>query len=130
LNRIVDVATQVAEIVDGINIASKEQSLSINQVNQGLVEVSQVVQVNSATSEESASASEELSSQAELLKRQVEKFRIRQMGFSAFDSSAAFESAPAFEETNERENKKKSRHSKEDAADATIILNDKEFGKY
>jgi len=39
--------------------------------------VSQVVQANSATSEESAAASEELSSQAEALKKMIGQFRVK-----------------------------------------------------
>lgn len=45
--------------------------------------VSEVVQNNSATAEESAAASEELSSQAELLKEMVARFQLNQ-GTKAF----------------------------------------------
>ena len=40
-------------------------------------QVSQVVQNNSATAEESAAASEQLSSQAELLKQMVDHFKLK-----------------------------------------------------
>jgi methyl-accepting chemotaxis protein len=43
----------------------------------GIVQVSQVVQNNAATSEESAAASEELSSQANQLKDIVNSFKVK-----------------------------------------------------
>lgn len=60
-----------------IAVASREQSLSVEQLNQGIIQVSQVVQNNAATSEESAAASEELSSQADRLKEVVSLFKIK-----------------------------------------------------
>ena len=76
LKTIVANVSEVADLVESIAKASKEQSLAIEQINQGVLQVSQVVQANSATSEESASASEELSRQAELLSDEVRKFKI------------------------------------------------------
>ena len=51
---------------------------SIASVNEGIDQISAVVQTNSATSEECAAASEELSSQASLFKRLVSSFRLKQ----------------------------------------------------
>ena len=52
------------------------------------MQVSNVVQTNSATSEESASASEELASQAEMLKDQVSQFNLkRNSNLSAYNNS-------------------------------------------
>ena len=76
LNAIVGNVGEVTELVSGIAKASKEQSLAIEQINQGVLQVSQVVQANSATSEESAAASEELNRQAELLDEAVKHFKI------------------------------------------------------
>jgi methyl-accepting chemotaxis protein len=42
----------------------------------GIMQISQVVQSNSATSEETAAAAEELTSQAELLQQLVAYFKI------------------------------------------------------
>jgi methyl-accepting chemotaxis protein len=67
---------KAAELVNAIDIASKEQAIGIKQVNQGIAQVSIVVQTNAATAEESAAASEELSSQAAHLKEQVEVFKL------------------------------------------------------
>ncbi|MBU4539804.1 hypothetical protein [uncultured Acetobacterium sp.] len=43
----------------------------------GIEQVSQVVQTNSATAEESAASSEELSGQAELLMKMVGEFKLK-----------------------------------------------------
>ena len=76
LNTIVGNVGEVAELVENIAKASKEQSLAIEQINQGVLQVSQVVQANSATSEESAAASEQLNRQAELLDEAVQGFKL------------------------------------------------------
>ena len=55
---------------------SIEQKLALDQINQGVLQVSQVVQSNSATSEEAAAASEELSAQADRLKGAAAKFKL------------------------------------------------------
>ncbi|MCD7908483.1 MAG: methyl-accepting chemotaxis protein, partial [Clostridium sp.] len=67
----------VAETVDQISQASNEQSVSIAQITQGIVQISSVVQTNSATTEESAAASKELSSQAHILKSLVGQFQLK-----------------------------------------------------
>ena len=60
-----------------ISRASQEQAESIAQVTLGIEQISDVVQTNSATSEESAAASQELSGQAKLLKGIVNRFEIK-----------------------------------------------------
>lgn len=82
LKQIVDKVSQAADLVADIAGASNEQATAIAQVNQGIMQVSQVTQTNSATAEESASASEELSSQAELLRNLVNKFKLKKVGYS------------------------------------------------
>ena len=67
----------VNQIIQKIMIASNEQALSIGQINQGLFQVSSVVQTNAATAEESSAASEELDSQAQILKQEIEKFKLQ-----------------------------------------------------
>jgi len=67
----------VSNLVSDINNASNEQAAAIAQINEGINLVSQVVQANSATSEESAAASEELSSQAETLRELIERFKVK-----------------------------------------------------
>ena len=62
--------------VSEITASSKEQADSILQIEQGIERISEVVQTNSATAEESAAASEELSAQAQLLKDLTGQFRL------------------------------------------------------
>ena len=56
--------------------ASEEQSVSVSQVAQGADQISNVVQTNSATAEQSAAASEELSGQSQMLKDMISQFRL------------------------------------------------------
>ena len=76
LNEVVESVQVVADKVDQIARASLNQSERIDQVTQGVNQISGVVQTNSATAEESAAASEELSGQAQVLKELVEKFQL------------------------------------------------------
>ncbi len=89
LHKIVDGVAKVANLVSDIAVASNKQATGIAQVNQGINQVAQVVQTNSATSEESASASEELSSQAVMMQEQVGRFKLRKVSRSgeSFDDS-------------------------------------------
>ena len=64
LELITDGVTQSEKIVNNIAEASNYQATAVAQINQAINQVSQVVQNNSATSEECAAASEELSDQA------------------------------------------------------------------
>lgn len=77
LGMVVNGVKDVAQIIDKISQASKEQALSISQVTVGVDQVSSVVQTNSATAEESAAASEELSGQAAMLKELVGRFKLK-----------------------------------------------------
>ena len=76
LQTIVSNIDDVTGLVDSIAKASNEQKLALDQINQGVLQVSQVVQSNSATSEEAAAASEELSAQADRLKGAAAKFKL------------------------------------------------------
>lgn len=68
---------KVTDLVKNIAQASSDQAREIEQINQGIDQVSMVVQTNSATAEQSAAASEELSGQAQLLKQMVSAFEIK-----------------------------------------------------
>jgi methyl-accepting chemotaxis protein len=67
---------KTAALVNDIASSSNAQATAIAEVNQGIGQMSIVVQTNAATSEEAAAASEELSGQAELLKTQVSRFTL------------------------------------------------------
>jgi methyl-accepting chemotaxis protein len=92
LAAIVREITSVAALVSGISVASGEQSLGIEQINQGLEQVSQVVQANSASSQQSASVARHLNEQADSLERQVAGFHLR--GTAAPQKTRASKAAP------------------------------------
>ena len=76
LSTIVENAAQVSNIIKTIAESSRNQAEAISQVSIGLSQISQVVQDNSSTSEETAAAAQELNSQADVLKQMVSFFRI------------------------------------------------------
>ena len=76
LNTIMEDVDSVSGIVAKISASSIEQADRIAQMSDGLGKVSDVINANSATSEESAAASEELNSQAIMLKKMVEFFKV------------------------------------------------------
>jgi methyl-accepting chemotaxis protein len=80
LENIVGGAVRVAQFLEEIAAATKEQSLAIEQITSGLAQVDQVTQSNTANAEESAAASEELSSQAQQLRAAIATFKLRNAG--------------------------------------------------
>lgn len=66
----------VKQLVESIAEASVQQSETIQTVNSEIDRISNVVQANSATAEESAAASEELSGQAGMLKELIGSFEL------------------------------------------------------
>ena len=80
MTEVVEGTKVLTETIDKISEASNAQAASINQVTQGVDQISSVVQTNSATAEESAAASEELSGQAQILKRLVGRFTLQDDG--------------------------------------------------
>lgn len=88
LKEVAEQSALVEKTIQEIASASYEQVEAIDQINQGLNQVSTVVQTNAATAEESSASSEELAAQAQLLKQEVERFRLQGMGVEvkAYDS--------------------------------------------
>ncbi|MBN2508823.1 MAG: hypothetical protein JXB03_01055, partial [Spirochaetales bacterium] len=76
LKEIVDGSNKVATLLAEIASASDEQASGIGQITQGLDQIDQVTQANTASAEESASAAEELASQATQLKGMIQQFRL------------------------------------------------------
>ncbi len=76
MKEVKDMSSQTAELINEIASASAEQNESIKQITAGVEQISQVIQTNSATAEETAASCEELSGQSRLLKDQVARFRI------------------------------------------------------
>lgn len=64
-------AKKLSSLLDEIAVASKEQSVGIEQIDKAIQQMELVLQSNAATAEESASASHELSSQASNVKEIV-----------------------------------------------------------
>jgi methyl-accepting chemotaxis protein len=71
LGAIVEQATKVSNLINGIARASQEQAQGVEQVNTAVSQMDKVTQQNSAGAEESASAAEELSAQALTVKGMV-----------------------------------------------------------
>lgn len=93
-----EATTDAVRLIDNIAQASRQQATSIVQINQGIEQVSAVVQTNAATAEESAAASEELSGQSNLLNDLIEAFRLREaeqsIGYAQPRSTQSAEAAP------------------------------------
>jgi len=75
LGCIVGNVAEVAEVIERIHEASKNQAESIGNISTGINEISQVTQSNTATSQESAASAEELNTQAITLKEMVKFFK-------------------------------------------------------
>lgn len=80
LEAIVSGSSKVAEFLEEIASASKEQAQAIDQITEGLDQIDQVTQSNTASAEESASAAEELAGQAQQLKAMISTFKLKDGG--------------------------------------------------
>jgi methyl-accepting chemotaxis protein len=80
LTSIVDGVSRTAGLVREISAACAEQVTAITQMNSGINQITDVMQANSATSEQNSAASEELLSQSEFMKKQVAHFRLKSAG--------------------------------------------------
>ncbi len=78
LENIVSNINSISEIILSIDEATASQKENIAQISIGINQISEVVQSNSSTSEESAAAAQELNSQSEILSEVVGKFRLKE----------------------------------------------------
>lgn len=76
MKEVKDISLKTADLISDIASASAEQNVSVREITTGIEQISQVIQMNSATAEETAASCEELSGQSKLLKDQVARFRI------------------------------------------------------
>ena len=67
---------KAVELIAEITGATDHQKRSLNDIKQGIDQISSVVQTNAATAEESAAASQELTRQANVLSDEVHKFTL------------------------------------------------------
>ena len=74
---IVEKITSVSALVEEIALASKNQANGFEEVNNGLTQIDQVTQSNTATAEESAAAAEELSSQSAEMRDLLARFKLK-----------------------------------------------------
>ena len=77
LDKVVESITGIAEQSKLLSEMSIQQAQSMEQANAGIARISEVVQSNSAASEEASATSEELSAQATNLNGLVAKFQLR-----------------------------------------------------
>ena len=73
---LVESVDKVTNLILDVDSASKYQVNFIEQIHNGILEISDVVQSNSAIAEESAASSEELTIQAETLNKMIGYFKI------------------------------------------------------
>lgn len=76
LNHVVESINKVAVLTEEIFNSCDEQTQGIEQINEGTLQISNIIQSNSATSQEAAAASEELAGQAEVMRGEVSKFEM------------------------------------------------------
>ena len=76
MKKVKEKTAETGQLIVMIADASAEETESINEINRGIEQVSQVVQMNSATAEETAASCEELSGQSRILKDQVARFKV------------------------------------------------------
>ncbi len=111
LNQIVESVMHSAQLIDDIAKASSEQSLGVEQINVGIEQVAQVINLNTATAEKSAMAAEEMAAQAGAMERMVSNFKLRENA-----ANTPVPEAPHFQARTQRSK--------------PVISLDEGFGKY
>ncbi len=94
---IADVVSESEVIINGIAQSSNYQATAVGQIEQAITQVSQVVQSNSATSEQCAAASEELSNQATRMRQMLS---IYNLGNGNVRSNLSFNHSSNFSDSN------------------------------
>ncbi|MDR1549165.1 MAG: methyl-accepting chemotaxis protein [Hungatella sp.] len=96
LEKNVEVTMEAVALIDEIAQTSQEQAMAIVQINQGIDQISSVVQTNAATAEESAAASEELSGQSNVLKELISKFSLTETNYLLYSKNDNVDSDDSF----------------------------------
>ncbi|MDR1135797.1 MAG: methyl-accepting chemotaxis protein [Clostridiales Family XIII bacterium] len=87
--------------MQSISTSSQMQSDAISEITKGISQISDVVQANSATAEQSAAAAQELSAQATMLEDIISQFRLREAGGSGGGASINRNAAPLYDKITE-----------------------------
>jgi methyl-accepting chemotaxis protein len=90
LKEVYETSKLVEQAILEIESASSSQVAAIEEINQGLSQVSAVIQTNAATAEESSASSEELSAQAQTLQQEVGKFKLNRSASIQSNASTDF----------------------------------------
>ncbi|MDR0876234.1 MAG: methyl-accepting chemotaxis protein [Clostridiales Family XIII bacterium] len=77
-HKIEDGIANTSSLLDEIAVTAKNQSDSIDTINDFIVNLTNVVLLNNATSEQSAAASEEMASRAIILEESVNRFKLEE----------------------------------------------------
>lgn len=77
LTNVMQSAAMVAESMEAMSVETDKHAEEMLEATEGFNQISEVVQNNSATAQESAAASQELSSQATLLRNLVAQFQLK-----------------------------------------------------
>ncbi len=76
MKAVMEYSEKTDELVEDICTAAAEQAEAVRQVTIGIGQISDVVQQNSATAEQTAASCEELSGQSRMLKEQVDQLKV------------------------------------------------------
>ena len=111
LSHVVDGIKEVVALTSDISHSCKEQSIGMEQISAAALQISNVIQSNTATSQEAAAASQELAGQAELMLGEVSQFKSSKRYESSYETGYS-------EKPYVNQDKRK------------VHIGDTEFGKY
>lgn len=77
LEQVVNGSKEITEEVNGVAVALESQAESFMQISEGVENINDVVQTNSATSEECAAAAQEMGGQAAALDDMIREIKVR-----------------------------------------------------
>lgn len=77
LNHVINELDKIILDVASIRLASDHQAVSVREIEKGVEQINEVIQTNSAASEEASATSEELSAEAQTLDEIVGRFKLR-----------------------------------------------------
>lgn len=95
-------AEETQALISNIAESSNYQATAVAQIEQAITQVSQVVQTNSATSEQCAAASEELSNQASRMREMLSIYHLGNGNANPSFQSASSYASPSMSNPNEQ----------------------------